>query len=400
MDVWSARLQPLCRLSLETFVRYASPATRAFGARKGVVVEFLQSTFYGNPVWRWLAGVGVILLTWLTLQIVTRIMIRHLRKMAEKTEGQLDDLLVELLHKTRFFLVFVISAYAGSRFLTLPAAASNGLHVAFVIALLFQAGFWSNGLVTFWLARTVKRRLGADAAEATSLAAIGFVAKLILWVIVLLVALDNMGVNITTLVAGLGITGIAVALGVQSIFKDAFASLSIVIDKPFVVGDFIAVGDLSGTVEKVGLKTTRVRSLSGEQLIFANGDLLDSRLRNYMRMTERRISFPFGLAYDTPTAVLSEVPAIVKAEIEKVPGVRFDRCHLKSFADSVLTYETVYFVLSGDYLKYMDARQAVNLGILQAFEEKGIRLAYPTRTIHMRDDGERPWGRDGEVKPT
>ncbi len=361
-------------------------------------MEFLQSTFYANPVWRWLAGVGVILFTWLTLQVFTRVMIRHLRKIAERTQGQLDDLLVELLHKTRFFLVFVISAYAGSRFLALPEAASEGLHVAFVIALLFQAGFWSNGLVTFWLTRTVKRRLGADAATATSLAAIGFVAKLILWAVVLLVALDNMGVNITTLVAGLGITGIAVALGVQSIFKDAFASLSIVIDKPFVIGDFIAVGDLSGTVERVGLKTTRVRSLSGEQLIFSNGDLLDSRLRNYMRMAERRIAFPFGLAYDTPTAVLAEVPALVRTEIGKVPGVRFDRCHLKSFADSVLTYETVYFVLTGDYRPFMDAQQTINLGILRAFEERGIRLAYPTRTIYMRDEGERPWGREGEAK--
>ncbi len=184
----------------------------------------------------------------------------------------------------------------------------------------------------------------------------------------------------------------------QSIFKDLFASLSIIVDKPFVIGDFIAVGDLSGTVEKVGLKTTRIRSLSGEQIIFSNGDLLDSRLRNYMRMTERRIAFPFGLAYDTPTAELAEVPALVKAEVEKVPGVRFDRCHLKSFADSVLTYETVYFVLTGDYVEYMNAQQAINLGILRAFEEKGIRLAYPTRTLYVRDDGEKPWGREGQAK--
>lgn len=353
---------------------------------------FLQSIFYGNPMWRWLAAVGVILFTWLALQIVTRTTIRHLRKIAERTTGQLDDLLVELLNKTRFFLVFVISAYAGSRFLALPEDASSGLHIAFVVALLIQAGYWGNGLVSFWLARTVKRRLGDDAAAATSIAALGFVAKLILWALILLVALDNMGVDITTLVAGLGITGVAVALGVQSIFKDAFASLSIIADKPFVIGDFIVVGDLSGTVERVGLKTTRVRSLSGEQLIFANGDLLDSRIRNYAQMAERRVSFSFGLAYDTLTTVLEEVPAIVKAEIESVPGVRFDRCHLKSFADSVVTYETVYFVLTANYTEYMDAQQTINLGILRAFEKQKIHLAYPTRTVYVRDEGERPWG--------
>ncbi len=345
------------------------------------MVEFLQSPFHGNLVWQWLAAVGVIVLTWLTLQIAMRITIRHLRRIAERTTGQLDDLLVELLHKTRFFLVFVISAYAGSRFLVLPDAASQGLRVAFVIALLIQAGFWSNGLVTFWLTRTVKRRLGDDAAAATSLAALGFLAKLVLWVIILLVALDNMGVNITTLVAGLGITGIAVALGVQSIFKDVFASLSIIVDKPFVIGDFIAVGELSGTVERVGLKTTRVRSLSGEQLVFSNGDLLDSRLRNYMRMTERRIAFSFALAYETPTSILEKVPGLVKAAIEATPGVRFDRCHLKSFSDSVLTFETVYFVLSANYLEHMDAQQAIHLAILKTFERERIRLAYPTRTV-------------------
>ncbi len=359
-------------------------------------MQFLQTTFYGNPVWRWLAAVGVILFTWLALQVFTRAMIRHLRKIAERTTGQLDDLLVELLNKTRFLLVFVISAYAGARFLALPATTSKVLGVAFVIALLMQAGYWTNGLVTFWLARIVKRRLGEDAATATSLVALGFLAKLVLWAILLLIALDNMGVNITALVAGLGVTGIAVALGVQSILKDVFASLSIIVDKPFVIGDFIAVGDLSGTVERVGLKTTRVRSLSGEQLIFSNGDLLDSRLRNYMRMTERRIAFPFGLAYDTPTVVLAEVPTLVRSEIEKVRGVRFDRCHLKSFADSVLTYETVYFALTANYAEYMDAQQAINLSILRVFEEKGIRLAFPTRTVYARDEG--PWNREPKTR--
>ncbi len=348
-------------------------------------MEFLQTPFYGNPVWRWLAAVGVILFTWAALQIAIRVTIRHLRKIAERTTGQLDDLLVALLHKTRFFLVFIISAYAGSRFLALPAGASEGLHTAFVIALLIQAGFWSNGLVGFWLTRILKRRLGESAATATSLAALGFLAKLVLWLLILLVALDNMAVDITGLVAGLGIAGIAVALGVQSVFKDVFASLSIIVDKPFVIGDFIAVADMWGTVERIGLKTTRVRSLSGEQLIFSNGDLLDSRLRNYQRMTERRIAFTFALAYNTPTALLEEVPALVKALIESVPGVRFDRCHLKSFGDSGLLYETVYFVLTAGYAEYMNDQQAINLGILRAFEARSIRFAYPTRTIYVRN---------------
>jgi small-conductance mechanosensitive channel len=347
-------------------------------------VTFLQTTFYSNPVGRWLAAAGVVLFTWVLLQVVTRVAIRYLRKVAERTSGQLDDLLVELLHKTRFLLVFVISAYAGSQLLTLPTTATKILHVAFVMAMLAQAGYWGNGLVAFWLARIVRRRFGGDASAATSLAALGFIAKLVIWAIVLLIALDNLGVNITTLVAGLGITGLAVALGVQSIFKDAFASLSILVDKPFVIGDFIAVGELSGTVERVGLKTTRVRSLSGEQIVFSNGDLLDSRVRNYKAMTERRIAFSFGLEYGTPAAEVEGVPALVQAEIERVPGVRFDRCHLKSFADSALSFEVVYFVLTSNYLEYMDAQHLINLGILRALEERGLRLAYPTRTLYVR----------------
>ncbi|MCX6093545.1 MAG: mechanosensitive ion channel family protein [Candidatus Bipolaricaulota bacterium] len=347
-------------------------------------MPFLQTTFYNNPVGRWLAAAAVVLFTWVFLQVFTRIAIRRLRKIAERTQGRLDDLLVELLHKTRFLFVFVISAYAGSQLLTLPTTATKILHVGFVLAMLAQAGYWGNGLVAFWLARTVRRRFGGDASAATSLAALGFIAKLVIWAVVLLIALDNMGVNITTLVAGLGITGLAVALGVQSVFKDAFASLSIIVDKPFVIGDFIAVGDLSGTVERVGLKTTRVRSLSGEQIVFANGDLLDSRLRNYKAMTERRIAFSFGLEYGTPTAEVEGVPALVKAEIEKVPGVRFDRCHLKSFADSALSFEVVYFVLTADYLEHVNAQHAINLGILRALEARGVRLAYPTRTLYVR----------------
>jgi small-conductance mechanosensitive channel len=347
-------------------------------------MSFLETPFYGNPVWRWLAAAGVILLAWVFLQVATRTVIRHLRRAAERTEGRLDDLLVELLHKTRFLFVFVISAYAGSRLLTLPQAAKQVLWVGFVIAMLAQAGYWGNGLVNFWFSRTVRRRLGGDAAAATSLAALGFLAKLAIWAVVLLVTLDNMGVSITTLVAGLGITGIAVALGVQSVFKDVFASLSIIVDKPFVIGDFIAVGDLAGTVERIGLKTTRVRSLSGEEIVFSNGDLLDSRVRNYKSMTERRIAFTFDLTVDTPTDRLREIAALVRSEVEKVRGVRFDRCHLRSFANSALSFEVVYFVLSGVYLESMNARHAVNLGILQAFETRGVRLAYPTRTVYLR----------------
>jgi small-conductance mechanosensitive channel len=194
--------------------------------------------------------------------------------------------------------------------------------------------------------------------------------------------------DVTALVAGMGIGGIAVALALQNILGDLFASLSIVLDKPFVIGDFIIVGELMGGVEKIGLKTTRVRSLSGEQLIFSNSDLLNSRIRNYKRMQERRIPFGFGVTYQTTPDQLEAIPALIKSIIECEEGLRFDRAHFKGFGESSYDFEVVYYINTPDYNAYMDAQQTINLALCRGFAERGIEFAYPTRTIHMhREDG-------------
>jgi small-conductance mechanosensitive channel len=349
-------------------------------------MAFLTSEFYGNEIWRWLLTLAVILFVGLVLRVLLRVVVRRLRRMTARTQGRFDDLLVELLAKTKFLFAFVVSLYAGSLILTLPDAAETTLRVLFVLALLLQAGFWGDGIVSFWIRRSAREKLETDAAAATSLTAFGFIAKVAIWAVVLLVALDNLGINITGLVTGLGIGGIAVALAVQSILKDLFASLSIIVDKPFVIGDFIIVGELMGTVERIGLKTTRVRSLSGEQIVFSNGDLLDSRIRNYKRMFERRIAFSFGVTYDTPVDVLTEIPEMVRALVEGEPDLRFDRCHFKSFGSFSLDFETVYYVLVPDYNVYMDRQQTINLGIVRAFEAKGIEFAFPTQTIRIATD--------------
>ena len=195
--------------------------------------------------------------------------------------------------------------------------------------------------------------------------------------------LDNLGFNITALVASLGIGGIAVALAVQNILGDIFASLSIALDKPFVIGDFIIVEDVLGTVEYIGLKTTRLRSLSGEQIVFSNVDLLKSRIRNYKRMFERRVVFTIGVVYQTAHATLERIPALVRSIVEQQPKTRFDRAHFKEYGDSALVFEVVYFVLDSDYNIYMDIQQAINLAIFRRFQVKGIEFAYPTRTLHV-----------------
>jgi small-conductance mechanosensitive channel len=252
-----------------------------------------------------------------------------------------------------------------------------------ILSLLFQAGTWITTGVTAWLDRYTQQELVTDRGAATTMRAMGFVAQLVIWVVLLMVALDNLGIDITTLIAGLGVGGIAVALATQNILGDLFASLSIVLDKPFVLGDFVIVDNLMGTVEHIGLKTTRVRSLWGEQVVFSNADLLKSRLRNFGRMQERRIVFRIGVTYQTPRAVVARIPGILREAITSQEKVRFDRAHFASFGDSSLDFEAVYYVLVPDFLPYMDTQQAINLKIMERFEEEGIEFAYPTRTVFL-----------------
>jgi len=204
-----------------------------------------------------------------------------------------------------------------------------------------------------------------------------------------LLALENLGIDVTALLAGIGIASVAIGLALQNVLSDLFASLSIVLDKPFEVGDFIVVGDVVGSVEHVGLRTTRLRSLTGEQLVVANGDLLSSRIRNYRRMTERRVVFGFGVTYDTPTAVLREIPDLVRGLVEAHDGVRFDRAHFKTLGPSSLDFEVVYWMLDANYLRFMDVQQEVNLGLMDGLAGKGVEFAFPTQTIHLaREAGE------------
>jgi small-conductance mechanosensitive channel len=254
------------------------------------------------------------------------------------------------------------------------------------LILLLQAGLWASAGINFAFNQSIQKRKEQDASGTTTIKFLGFIARFILWIIVLLLVLDNVGVNITGLVAGLGIGGIAVALAVQNILSDLLASLSIVLDKPFVIGDLIEVDSLSGTIEYIGLKTTRVRSINGEQLIFSNNDLLKSRVRNYRRMSERRIVFSFGVAYQTPVEKLKDIDKIIRDIIEKTQNTRFDRVHFKEYGDSSLNFEVVYFVTNPDYKIYMDVREMINLEIFRRFGEADIEFAYPTRTIYLQNE--------------
>jgi len=348
-------------------------------------MEFLTFEFQDNFVWRWLVAAGILLFVGFVLRIVLWRLVRKLRVVAAKTPGRLDDLIVELLDKTKFLFILIVSLYAGALILDLPELAERILRGIFVVGLLIQAGYWGNAVVAFWIRRSVRRRLSEDAAAATTMAALGFVAKMAIWSIVALLALDYY-TDVTALIAGLGIGGIAIALAIQNILSDLFASVSIIVDKPFVIGDFIIVGESMGTVEKIGLKTTHVRSLTGEQIIFSNSDLLSSRVRNYKRMYERRIAFSIGVTYQTSPEMIEEIPVLIEEIVSSQANARFDRSHFKTLGDFALHFETVYYVLVPDYAVYMDVQQAINLSIMQAFAERNIEFAYPTQTLFVQSD--------------
>jgi len=350
----------------------------------------VEQLFLGNSVGAWLIALAVTVTCFVVLKATQRIALRRLSRFAETTKTDLHDLAVDVIKGTRLFSLLIFSVYAGTFALTLPTAATKIIEAILIVALLLQGALWGNSVISFLLARAVKERMEKDAASATTLSALGFVSKLVMWSIILLLALDNLGVNITALVAGLGVGGIAVALAVQNILGDLFASLSIVLDKPFVIGDFIIVNEYLGTVEHIGLKTTRIRSLSGEQVVFSNADLLRSRIRNFKRMYERRVVFTVGVTYNTPYEKLSAISTMLKSIVERQQLVRFDRAHFKEYGDSSLVYEVVYFVKSPEYNVYMDIQQAINLEIYRRFQEEGIEFAFPTRTLYVHQEiGER-----------
>ena len=343
----------------------------------------LDASYHGNTLQTWGIAVLTAIVVLLILRVFRSVVLNRLRAWAKKTETEWDDIVAQMLARTRTLFLLILAGYTGSLALELPADTRRILAAVMIVSLLVQGGMWLTAGVGLWLESYRHRRLAGDAAAATTVTAIGFIVKLLTWSLVLLLALENVGIDITALVAGLGIGGIAVALAVQNILGDLFASLSIVLDKPFVLGDFLIIGDFMGSVEQIGLKTTRIRSLSGEQLIFSNTDLLNSRIRNYGRMFERRVVFQIGVTYQTPREKLERIPAMIRRAIEEQERTRFDRSHFKEFGDFSLNFETVYYVLVADYNTYMDIQQAINLSIHEQFEREGIEFAYPTQTLFL-----------------
>lgn len=346
-------------------------------------MELLKTDLLGNSLLSWLIAAAITVAFLLFAYVVRWLLCRQLKRRAEKNDTPFWHALLAIVDKGQLLFLVIVALFFGSIALSLSAQIRNIIHLVTIVALLLQSGIWAGAALHASIENYRKQHQEKDPASLTTLSIINFTGRLIIWTLVLLLVLDNLGVNVTALVAGLGVGGVAVALALQTILGDLFASLSIVLDKPFVVGDFLIVGDLLGSVEYVGLKTTRLRSLSGEQLVFSNSDLLNSRIRNFGRMYERRVAFNIGVTYQTPRDKLVLIPQIIREAIEEQESTRFDRSHFKEYGDFALVFESVYFVSGPDYNLYMDVQQAINLRIHERFEDEKIEFAYPTQTLYL-----------------
>lgn len=340
-----------------------------------------QTIFFGNTIALWLSAIAVALLVYLALRLVLRVVRERMTQSARRTETHLDDLLVHMLASTRQWTLLAAALLLASRLLTLPGRWETRLDYLWFLVIGVQIGLWLNEAITYWVEQRLHQKQGS-AGNPVITTILSWILRLFVWTLVVLAVLANMGVNITAMVASLGIGGVAVALAVQNILGDLFASAAIGLDKPFEIGDFIVFGEVAGSVEHVGLKTTRIRALSGEQIVCSNTQLLTNTIHNYKRMAERRIQFSFTIAQSTPAETLHQIPAIVRDAIQAAGNTRFDRAHFKEFGESALNFEVVYFVTSPDYNLYMDVQQAVNLSLKARLDAMEVAFGLPAQRTH------------------
>ena len=347
------------------------------------MADVLQVQWFHNSLRAWLTAALTATIVFAGLMLLRRLVLSRIGAISGKTTNRFDDMLIGVLEATRLWVLFALAIYSATQALTLPTIEAF-VHPAAKLVLLWQAGLWGGAAVAFWVKQYMtERTASSDNTSIAMIAAMGVGAKVILWVLLLITALKSVfSIEITPLITGLGVSGIAVALAVQNILGDLLAALAIVFDKPFDVGDAIGVDDISGTVEHIGLKTTRLRSASGEQIVIGNGDLLKSRLRNYRRMYQRRVAFNLDVTYDTPSDVLGTLPGIVESIIAAQSPVKFDRSHVSNLGESAIRIETVYYVLDPDYMKYMNIQQAIYLEVLRRFTAENVKFAFPSRTIY------------------
>lgn len=342
-----------------------------------VLKELGDATYYGNELRAW-GEAFVTFGLWFTVLPLARATIG--RRLAKRTADRPVNFLLllrALIDATTRVFMFAIAIYLALRWLKIPPRAEKLVDTSILVVTWWQVGHWLSALVRH-LIEVRRGREFAGTEGAASLNILRFVAVMIVWIIAVLMLLTNLGVKVGPLIAGLGIGGVAIALALQNLLGDLFASLSIALDKPFRVGDFLAIGEERGTVEQIGIKSTRLRSVTGEQIVMSNGDVLKSRVRNYGLIPERRAELQLRIAYETPRKLIAEVPKMIEAAIRAENKVRFERAHFARYGDYAFIFEAVYYVQDSELQAFMDAQQSINLRLLDEFSRRGVTLAYPT----------------------
>jgi len=344
-------------------------------------MSFFDVSFLNNTILDYLIALGVFLAVFLGLRIFRTVVLNRLHRLSQKTKNDLDDLLIKIITSIKAFFYVVLSFYVSVRFVNCSDLFLKIVNYFFFFVIVYYLVKAAEALVEYGAEKIVQTKKDIDESVVDLLARI---IKGVVWVLAVIIVLQNLGYNITALAAGLGIGGIAIAFAIQNVLVDLFASFSIYFDKPFQIGDFIIIGKDMGTVKRIGIKSTRIQTLQGEELVVSNKELTESRVHNYKKMEKRRIVFSFGVTYETETEKLKQIPQIVKKIIDDIDKTDYDRAHFKDFGDFSLNYEVVYYLNSSDYNEYMDIQQDINLKIKQSFENQGIEMAYPTQTVFLK----------------
>lgn len=345
--------------------------------------EILVLEFWGNSVKVYLLSFLFFVALLVAFRIFEKFIVMRLKKVAASTNNGFDDEVVEIFDGIPAFVYYVVALYFPLKYLYTNEVFEKWIKAIFVIVVVYQSIRALQMLINFLITKyAVKQR---DKGAEVTVHGLNMVVSIVLWFSGLLLVLSNLGVNINSLIASLGIGGVAVALAIKNILGDLFSSFSIYFDKPFKVGDFIVLSDTHmGTVKRIGLKTTRLETLHGEELVISNTDLTNARVQNYKKMKRRRVLMNIGFVYGTSSAKLKKVNEIVKKVIDKVEGIEFARSHFKDFGAFSLDFEICYYVLSNDYNVYLDKHQEVNFAIKNALEKAKIEIAFPTQTLHLQ----------------
>lgn len=344
--------------------------------------DFLDRVYLHNTVQAYLIALGFILLGFILIGFFKRSVLTRIARFTQKTETSIDNFLVESIARFGVPALYITVVYLGLNYLVLSERAGNIIEFATIVAVTILVIRLLSSTILLMLRAYIHRQENGDE-KVKQLGGVMLIINVIIWGIGCLTLLDNLGYDVTTVVAGLGIGGIAIALAAQNILGDLFNYFVIFFDRPFEIGDFIIIDQKMGVVDKIGIKTTRLKSLSGEQLVFANSDLTNSRIHNYKQMQQRRVVFKIGVIYQTKYEQVQKIPKLLREIVEEQEPVRFDRAHFSSYGDSSLDFEIVYYVLSSDYTTYMDVQQRINLRIFEEFSRRGIDFAYPTRTLFV-----------------